>query len=89
MLWSYDDFPSLRFDRPADGVLRITLDAPGLNSVGPGRAPRARRRVARGRPRSDDTNVAVLQGAGKAFSSGGSFELIDSDPRRLRDPRRA
>ena len=32
---SYDEFPHLRFDRPADGVLRITLDAPGLNAVGP------------------------------------------------------
>jgi len=28
-------FPSLSFDRPADHVLRITLDAPGLNSVSP------------------------------------------------------
>ena len=32
---SYDEFPHLRFDRPAEGVLRITLDAPGLNAVGP------------------------------------------------------
>ena len=31
----YDAFPSLRFERPDDGVLRILLDAPGLNSVGP------------------------------------------------------
>ena len=29
----YADFDELTFDRPADGVLRITLDAPGLNSV--------------------------------------------------------
>ena len=26
----YDDFPHLQFDRPSDGVLRITLDGPGL-----------------------------------------------------------
>ena len=31
----YADFPALTFDRPSDGVLRITLDAPGLNAVGP------------------------------------------------------
>ena len=30
-----DTFPALSFDNPADGVLRITLDAPGLNSVSP------------------------------------------------------
>jgi hypothetical protein len=29
----YADFASLQFDRPAAGVLRITLDAPGLNAV--------------------------------------------------------
>ena len=28
-------FPTLTFDRPADGVLRITLDGPGLNAVSP------------------------------------------------------
>ena len=28
-------FPSLSFDTPAEGVLRITLDAPGLNAVSP------------------------------------------------------
>ena len=32
---AYDDFPDLRFERPSAGVLRITLDAPGLNAVGP------------------------------------------------------
>src|SRR6478735_9097889 len=28
-------FPDLTFDRPAAGVLRITLDGPGLNATGP------------------------------------------------------
>ncbi len=27
------DFPGLSFDRPSEGILTITLDAPGLNSV--------------------------------------------------------
>ena len=31
----YADFPSLRFERPSEHVLRIVLDGPGLNSVGP------------------------------------------------------
>ena len=36
MSTDYDTrYPTLRFDRPADGVLRITLDGPGLNSVSP------------------------------------------------------
>ena len=29
----YEAFPSLAFDQPDDGILRITLDAPGLNAV--------------------------------------------------------
>ena len=59
-------------------MLRITLDGPGLNAVGHAVHRAARRRVAHRRPRSRDTNVALLQGAGKAFSAGGSFDLIDS-----------
>ena len=31
----YADFPALTFDRPSDGVLRITLDAPGSTRSGP------------------------------------------------------
>jgi enoyl-CoA hydratase len=73
----YEPFPALTFDRPAEGVLRITLDAPGLNAVGPdahGQLADVWRAVDRDR----DTRVALLRGAGKGFSSGGSFELIDS-----------
>ena len=32
---AYAAFPDLTFDRPADHVLRITLDGPGLNATGP------------------------------------------------------
>ncbi|HVX18487.1 MAG TPA: enoyl-CoA hydratase/isomerase family protein [Acidimicrobiales bacterium] len=73
----YADFPDLRFDRPADGVLRITLEGPGLNSVNPamhGQIADVWRTV----DRDPDTRVALLRGAGKAFSAGGSFDLIDS-----------
>jgi enoyl-CoA hydratase len=57
----YGTFADLTFDRPTAGVLRITLDGPGLTV-----------------DRDDETNVALLRGAGKAFSAGGSFELIES-----------
>ena len=70
-------FPSFRFDRPADGVLRLTLDAPGLNAVSPD-AHRELADVWLTIDRDPETRVAVIQGAGKAFSAGGSFELIDS-----------
>ncbi|HEY4378379.1 MAG TPA: enoyl-CoA hydratase/isomerase family protein, partial [Acidimicrobiales bacterium] len=72
----YEAFPDLTFDRPAQGVLRITMDAPGLNAVSHG-VHRQLADVWLAVDRDPDTNVAVLQGAGKAFSAGGSFEMLD------------
>jgi len=73
----YDAFSHLRFDRPADRVLRITLDGPGLNAVDHD-VHRELADVWLAVDRDPDTHVAVLQGAGRAFSAGGSFELLDS-----------
>src|SRR5207245_2362127 len=73
----YDAFPHLRFDRPADRVLRITLEGPGLNAVDHD-VHRELADVWVAVDRDPDTDVALLQGAGRAFSAGGSFELIDS-----------
>ncbi len=70
-------YPSLTFDRPADGVLRITLDAPGLNAVSPD-AHGELAEVWLTVDRDSDTRVAIIQGAGTAFSAGGSFELLDT-----------
>jgi enoyl-CoA hydratase len=69
-------YPSFSYDRPADAVLRITFDGPGLNSV----SPDAHREIADiwlTVDRDPEVRVAILQGAGKGFSSGGSFELLD------------
>lgn len=74
---AYADFPHLHFDRPADGVLRITLDAPGLNAVD-ANLHRELADVWRAVDRDDTTRVALLQGAGRAFSAGGSFDLLES-----------
>ena len=73
----YEDFPHLRFDRPAGGVLRITLDAPGLNAVDAD-LHRELADVWLAVDRDPETRVVLLQGAGRAFSAGGSFELLES-----------
>ena len=73
---SYDEFPSLRFERADHGVLHLVLDAPGLNSVG----PQMHRDLADIWPaigRDPDVRAVLVRGEGKAFSSGGSFDLID------------
>jgi len=72
----YAAFPSLGFDEPEAGILRITLDAPGLNAVSPA-MHRELADVWLTIDRDDAVRVVILQGAGKAFSAGGSFDLID------------
>jgi enoyl-CoA hydratase len=72
----YEAYSALTFDRPSEGVLRITLDAPGLNSVGPD-AHAQLADVWLTIDRDDDVRVAMIRGAGKGFSAGGSFELLD------------
>ncbi|MEZ0366178.1 enoyl-CoA hydratase/isomerase family protein [Mycobacterium sp. pUA109] len=73
---TYDDFPSLRFETGNHGVLELVLDAPGLNAVG----PQMHRDLADVWPtidRDDEVRAVLVRGEGKAFSAGGSFELID------------
>ena len=72
-----DAFPHLRFDRPTERVLRITLEGPGLNAVDHD-MHRELADVWVAVDRDPDVDVAVLQGAGKAFSAGGSFGLVQT-----------
>ena len=69
-------YPSFKYDRPKDGVLRITFDAPGLNAVDVD-AHREIGEIWLTVDKDPDVQVAILQGAGKGFSAGGSFDLID------------
>jgi len=69
-------FPSLRFDEPAEHVLRITLDGPGLNAVDAS-VHRDLADVWTAVDREPRVRVALLAGAGRAFSAGGSFELLE------------
>jgi enoyl-CoA hydratase len=72
----YGAFGELQFDRPSPAILRITLDGPNLNAVGP---------VAHGQladvwpvlDRDPSVRVALLRGAGRGFSAGGSFDLVE------------
>jgi enoyl-CoA hydratase len=73
----HHEFPHLQFDLSSEGVLTITMEAPGLNSVG----PEMHQELADVWPsieRDDDVRAVLIRGAGGNFSSGGNFELIDS-----------
>jgi enoyl-CoA hydratase len=73
----YQDFPTLTVDRPADGVLRLVLDAPNLNAVGPamhGELADVWPVIAR----DESVRSVLIRGAGeRAFSAGGSFDLLE------------
>ncbi|MFQ5556117.1 MAG: enoyl-CoA hydratase/isomerase family protein [Acidimicrobiales bacterium] len=71
-----EEFAALTFAEPDHGILQITLEGPGLNSVGRD-AHRALADVWPAVDRDPEVRVALLTGAGKAFSAGGSFELIE------------
>jgi enoyl-CoA hydratase len=70
-------YPNLKFDTPSDGVLRITLDGPGLNAVSED-GHRELAEVWLDVDRDPAVRVAMLRGAGKGFSAGGDFAMVQN-----------
>jgi enoyl-CoA hydratase len=72
----YAAFSSLELDRPADGVLRITLRTPGkLNAVG----SEMHGQLAAVWPvvsADPETRAVLVRGADGSFSAGGDLELV-------------
>lgn len=73
----YTGYQHLKFDRPSERVLRITLDRPGsmnsLNWEAHGELTNVWKVV----DQDPDTNVAIIRGAGPAFSAGGDFSMVE------------
>jgi enoyl-CoA hydratase len=80
----YANFASLHFERPEPGILRLVLSGPGLNAVGP-EMHRDLADVWVEVDRDPEVRVVLLRGAGKGFSAGGSFDLIDGAIRHYPD----
>jgi enoyl-CoA hydratase len=73
----YAAFDELRLEHDDSGVLSLVLDAPNLNSVGPA----MHGQLADVWPvidRDPEVRAVLVSGAGKGFSSGGSFDSIRS-----------
>jgi len=74
---SYEEFSRLKFENHQPGVLEVIFDGPHLNAVD----EETHREIPRIWPVIDkdpDVRAVIVRGAGKAFSAGGSFELIDA-----------
>ena len=77
MAFAYDkEFPSLDIERIEDGILRLTLRAPGrLNAVSEvqhGELARVWNAIGT----DDETRAVLVRGADGAFSSGGDLDLV-------------
>ena len=74
---AYDHYTSLAFDRPSVGVLRITLNRPeklnALDATGHDEIARVWRDI----DADPSVSAVILRGAGKAFSAGGDFDMVE------------
>lgn len=73
---TYSEYRHLRFERPATGVLQITIDRPDRMNATNARLHRELATVWRDVADDEETRVAVITGAGRAFSAGGDLEMI-------------
>ena len=75
-LADYDDFEHLAFDRRSDGVVVVTLDRPEVLNAANVRMHREMSEVWAVVDADPDARVAVVTGAGRAFSAGGDLDMI-------------
>lgn len=73
----YDGYERLAFDRPADRVLRVTMDGAGRFNAADDRMHDELGRVWRDVEADPETSCAILRGAGDGFSAGGDFDMIE------------
>lgn len=82
----YASYQRLELDHPAERVLRVTMSNPPVNSTD-AVMHRELAHIWRDIDEDPEVSVAILRGAGKAFSAGGDFkvveELIDDHASRL------
>jgi len=71
-------YPSLSFDQPSDGVLRIGLDTPGRLNAVDAAMHRDLSKVWLTIDQDPEVRAVIVRGAGEAFSSGGDLDLIEA-----------
>jgi enoyl-CoA hydratase len=73
----FASYQFLSFDRPSARVLRITINRPDKLNALPWEAHGELARVWLDADRDPQTNVVVIRGAGRAFSAGGDFSMVE------------
>lgn len=72
------NYPKLSFDAPADRVLRMTFDRPETYNSIDAETHTQMTDIWIDINRDQDFNTIIVTGAGKAFSAGGDFSLIEN-----------
>jgi enoyl-CoA hydratase len=72
----YDAFPSLKFERPEPGILRLIMSAPGKLNAADAQMHRDLATVWDEIDRDAETRVVIVEGEGSAFSAGGDLGLV-------------
>jgi enoyl-CoA hydratase len=70
--------PSLQYDSPAGGILRIVLDTPGRLNAVDAAMHRDLSKVWVTVDQDPEVRVVIVRGAGDAFSSGGDLALVEA-----------
>jgi enoyl-CoA hydratase len=74
----YDRYQRLTFDRPYPGVLRVMMNNPARLNAADARMHEELAEIWRDADRDDEVRALILTGAGKAFSAGGDFDMIQN-----------
>jgi enoyl-CoA hydratase len=74
---AYDEFQTLAFDWPSDGVLRIRLNRPERRNALDARGHRELAEIWRAVDADDRVRSVVLAANGPMFSVGGDFEVVE------------
>jgi enoyl-CoA hydratase len=74
---TWDDYEHLRFQLDDVGVLRITIDRPEVMNATNARLHGELANVWLDVARDPEVRVALITGAGRAFSAGGDLELLE------------
>jgi enoyl-CoA hydratase len=74
----YAKYTRLKFDRPHPAVLRITMENGRMNSADDAMHAELGE-IWRDVDRDPTVNAAIITGAGKVFSAGGDFKMIQSN----------
>jgi enoyl-CoA hydratase len=73
----YERYQRLAFDRPREGVLRVTMNNPARLNAADKVMHAELADIWRDADRDETVQAIILTGAGKAFSAGGDFDMIE------------